>query len=161
VQRTAYEEDGRHRGLEVPERRAENILAAAFVRGSSQRVELARLARTGETRRLPEALSACLTQRAEAMGEGRVPHSRLSRSQIEAIAESRLAVALRERFGLTQMETVVACAIADGLTYAEIAERLTVSYHTVHSHVKAIHAKARVKSNGRFLALIRRLEERE
>jgi DNA-binding CsgD family transcriptional regulator len=72
-----------------------------------------------------------------------------------------LAATLRERFELTRMEAVVACAIADGLTYGEIAERLAVSYHTVHSHVKAIHAKARVKTNGRLLALVRRLEERE
>jgi DNA-binding CsgD family transcriptional regulator len=67
-----------------------------------------------------------------------------------------LAAALRERFELTHMETVVACALADGLTYEEIARRCSVSYHTVHSHVKAIHQKAGVSSNGKLLALIRR-----
>ncbi|HEY6931245.1 MAG TPA: helix-turn-helix transcriptional regulator [Thermoanaerobaculia bacterium] len=69
-----------------------------------------------------------------------------------------LHAALRQRFGLTRMECIVACALADGLTYAEIADRCSVSYHTIHSHVKAIHAKANVKSNSRLLALILRME---
>jgi DNA-binding CsgD family transcriptional regulator len=48
--------------------------------------------------------------------------------------------------------------LAEGLSYAEVAERIGVSYHTVHTHVKAIHEKAKVKSNGRLLALIRNIE---
>jgi DNA-binding NarL/FixJ family response regulator len=54
------------------------------------------------------------------------------------------------------MESVVACAVADGLTYEEIADRCCVSYHTVHSHVNAIHQKVGVSSNTRLLALIRK-----
>jgi len=54
------------------------------------------------------------------------------------------------------MEGLVACALADGLTYQEIADGNRISYHTVHSHVKAIHRKAGVSSNTRLLALIRR-----
>jgi DNA-binding CsgD family transcriptional regulator len=69
-----------------------------------------------------------------------------------------LAAALRSRFGLSRMEALVACALADGLTYQEIADRSHVSYHTVHSHVKAIHRKAGVPSNTRLLALIRKME---
>jgi len=69
---------------------------------------------------------------------------------------SSLAGALRERFGLSRMEAVVACALADGLTYGEIADRCCVSYHTVHSHVNAIHQKVGVSSNARLLALIRK-----
>src|SRR6266545_5806041 len=65
---------------------------------------------------------------------------------------SSLAGALRERFGLSRMEAVVACALADGLTYGEIADRCCVSYHTVHSHVNAIHQKVGVSSNARLLA---------
>jgi DNA-binding CsgD family transcriptional regulator len=73
----------------------------------------------------------------------------------EAAPASPLADALRERFGLSRMESVVACAVADGLTYEEIADRCCVSYHTVHSHVNAIHQKVGVSSNARLLALIR------
>jgi DNA-binding CsgD family transcriptional regulator len=87
---------------------------------------------------------------------GRRGRSRRANRETEALADSALAGALRERFGLTQMEAVVACALADGLTYAEIAQRCRVSYHTVHSHVKAIHQKAGVPSNVRLLALIRK-----
>ena len=74
----------------------------------------------------------------------------------EAAGGSSLTVALRERFGLSRMEAVVASALADGLTYEEIADRCSISYHTVHSHVNAIHQKAGVSSNARLLALIRK-----
>jgi DNA-binding CsgD family transcriptional regulator len=58
------------------------------------------------------------------------------------------------RFGFTPMEKVVALALANGLAYKEIARHYGISFHTVHSHVKAIHEKAGVTSNGRLLALI-------
>jgi DNA-binding CsgD family transcriptional regulator len=69
---------------------------------------------------------------------------------------SLLGGTLRQRFGLSRMEAVVACGLADGLTYEEIAGRCRVSYHTVHSHVNAIHQKVGVSSNARLLALIRK-----
>ena len=90
------------------------------------------------------------------MGGGERGRSWEAKGGAEALATSALADTLRERFGLTQMEAVVACALTDGLTYEEIADRCSVSYHTVHSHVKAIHHKAGVSSNGKLLALIRR-----
>jgi len=74
----------------------------------------------------------------------------------EISAGSSLAGTLRQRFGLSRMEAVVACGLADGLTYEEIAGRCCVSYHTVHSHVNAIHQKVGVSSNVRLLALIRK-----
>jgi len=52
------------------------------------------------------------------------------------------------------MEGVVALALAEGLSYREVASRHAISLHTVHSHVKAIHDKAGVTSNGQLLALI-------
>lgn len=67
-----------------------------------------------------------------------------------------LADALRDRFGLTPMEAAVARALAEGLTYQEIADGFGISYHTVHSHVKAIYDKTDVSSNIRLLALFRR-----
>jgi len=69
-----------------------------------------------------------------------------------------LAARLRTRFGLTPAEIRVAVILADGLTYAEIASRLAISTHTVHAHVKEIHQKLGVHSNGRAAAIIRRLE---
>jgi DNA-binding CsgD family transcriptional regulator len=75
---------------------------------------------------------------------------------IEISAGSSLAGTLRQRFGLSRMDAVVACGLADGLTYEEIADRCCISYHTVHSHVNAIHQKVGVSSNARLLALIRK-----
>jgi DNA-binding CsgD family transcriptional regulator len=66
-----------------------------------------------------------------------------------------LDAALRRRFSFTPSEAKVALLILEGLTYAEMAKLLGVSYHTVHTHIKAIHAKARVASNSRLQALIR------
>jgi DNA-binding CsgD family transcriptional regulator len=74
----------------------------------------------------------------------------------EVSSGSSLAETLRERFALSRMEAIVACALAEGLTYEEIADRCCISYHTVHSHVNAIHQKVGVSSNARLLALIRK-----
>ena len=52
------------------------------------------------------------------------------------------------------MEGIVTSMLADGLSYAEVAASCAVSYHTVHSHVKAIHDKTGVHSTARLLALI-------
>jgi DNA-binding CsgD family transcriptional regulator len=71
------------------------------------------------------------------------------------------ATLLRSRFGLTVTEARVAVLIVDGLTYAEIAARRSISPHTVHTHVKEIHRKLNVHTNARAAALIRDLSERE
>ena len=60
---------------------------------------------------------------------------------------------------LTPAEARVAAGLTEGLSYKEIAERLGLSYHTVHTHVKAIHAKTGVGTTGRLLALLRRVQE--
>lgn len=62
---------------------------------------------------------------------------------------------LGARFGFTKTETAVALALVEGLSYAEVADKLCVSYHTVHTHIKAIHHKAGVSTTGRLTALIR------
>jgi DNA-binding CsgD family transcriptional regulator len=90
------------------------------------------------------------------MGGARKSSSRRAGKGARTTIASALGSELRDRFALTRMEAVVACALADGLTYEEIAYRCSISYHTVHSHVKAIHQKAGVSSNGKLLALIRR-----
>lgn len=66
---------------------------------------------------------------------------------------------LSRQLSLTASEARVALRLAEGLSYAEIAETLGVSYHTVHTHVKAIHVKAGVRTNGRLLALLRKMQE--
>jgi DNA-binding CsgD family transcriptional regulator len=62
---------------------------------------------------------------------------------------------LRERFGFTKTEAEVAVGLVEGLSYAGIARKLGVSYHTIHTHIKAIHTKAEVATTGQLIALVR------
>ena len=61
---------------------------------------------------------------------------------------------LRRQFALTPAQSNIVAGIAAGLSYTEVAEQLHVSYHTVHTHMKAIHAKLDVHSRAQLLALV-------
>jgi two-component system NarL family response regulator len=50
-----------------------------------------------------------------------------------------------EQFLLTQRETEIVKRVEEGLTYKEIAERLNISTHTVHTHLKNIYEKLQAK----------------
>jgi two-component system NarL family response regulator len=50
-----------------------------------------------------------------------------------------------EQFLLTQRETEVVKRVEEGLTYKEIGERLSISTHTVHTHIKNIYEKLQAK----------------
>jgi DNA-binding CsgD family transcriptional regulator len=78
------------------------------------------------------------------------------RSQsVQEPGSATLAERLRSGFGFTKTEARVVSALTEGLSYAEIAEKFGVSYHTVHTHIKAIHRKAGVSTTGRLTALVR------
>ena len=47
---------------------------------------------------------------------------------------------------LTARELEVLALVADGLTDAEVAERLVVSIRTVHAHLRSIYRKIDVRS---------------
>jgi DNA-binding NarL/FixJ family response regulator len=64
---------------------------------------------------------------------------------------------LREK--LTAREWSIATALAEGLSYQEIAEKFNISFHTVASHVKSILAKSGQTSSRKLAALIRRVRE--
>ncbi len=53
-----------------------------------------------------------------------------------------------EASGLTPRELAALDLIARGYTYGEIAELLTVSVHTVQTHIKHIYAKLSVHTRG-------------
>jgi DNA-binding NarL/FixJ family response regulator len=48
--------------------------------------------------------------------------------------------------GLTAREVEVLRLVAQGLTDAQVAERLIVSAHTVHAHLRAIYGKLEITS---------------
>ena len=57
-----------------------------------------------------------------------------------------------EYIQLTEKEKEVLKYLVDGLSYKMIAGQLTVSFHTIHSHVKNIYEKLHVNSKGEAVA---------
>jgi DNA-binding CsgD family transcriptional regulator/tetratricopeptide (TPR) repeat protein len=56
-------------------------------------------------------------------------------------------------YGLTERESEVLKLLVEGLTYGEIAVRLTLSFHTVHAHVRSIYTKLGVTSRNQATRL--------
>lgn len=50
-----------------------------------------------------------------------------------------------EQYLLTQREKEIVKRVEEGLTYKEIGERLSISTHTVHTHIKNIYEKLQAK----------------
>ncbi len=50
-----------------------------------------------------------------------------------------------EQFLLTLREKEIVKLVEDGLTYKEIGEKLSISTHTVHTHIKNIYEKLQAK----------------
>jgi DNA-binding NarL/FixJ family response regulator len=104
------------------------------------RVELARaLAALGQTERAAAERSAA-TEVFERLGASRD----LERAQIRATTSAT--------GDLSPRELEVLALVAQGLSDAEIAERLVVSPHTVHRHVANIRAKLRLPSRSAAVA---------
>lgn len=60
----------------------------------------------------------------------------------------------RRSFGFTRREMAVALLLVEGMTNAEIAQRLNITVNTVKTHVTNLHAKAGVTSTRRLLAVL-------
>lgn len=73
---------------------------------------------------------------------------------LEPAERSRIAGLLLTLYGLTGREREVAELLIRGLATDEVAERLTISRHTVRDHVKAIFAKVGVSSRPELTALV-------
>jgi DNA-binding NarL/FixJ family response regulator len=81
--------------------------------------------------------------------EGRAPISpAVARYFVEAFRAEVPAEAVKP---LTDRETELLGALAAGLTYAEVADRLGISRHTVHTHAKKIYDK--LHARGRTQAI--------
>ena len=57
-----------------------------------------------------------------------------------------------EEYNLTAKETEVLRSLADGLSYKMIADRLSMRYDTVHTHIKSIYRKLHVASMGEAIS---------
>lgn len=58
---------------------------------------------------------------------------------------------LGEQFILSQREKAIIKCVEHGMTYKEIAVELSISAHTVHSHIKRIYEKLHAKDRGEAL----------
>ena len=65
---------------------------------------------------------------------------------VELVAPARKDVAPDAAEDLTARELEVLALVADGLSDAEVAERLVVSIRTVHAHLRSIYRKLDVHS---------------
>jgi DNA-binding NarL/FixJ family response regulator len=93
---------------------------------------------------LAEARSALgETRFAAAWEEGtRIPFG----ATVELVAPAHADASTDAADGLTTREIEVLALVAEGLTDAEVAERLVVSIRTVHAHLRSIYRKIDVHS---------------
>ena len=83
-----------------------------------------------------------LIESIHAMYKGGAPMSpKIARKIIHEFQDD----AAGEDFLLTQRETEIVKRVEEGLTYKEIGERLSISTHTVHTHIKNIYEKLQAK----------------
>jgi DNA-binding CsgD family transcriptional regulator len=71
---------------------------------------------------------------------------------LEPAGSPELAPLIAEAYGLTSRERTVTQLIAQGHSTNEVAERLYVSPHTVHDHLKSIFEKTGVGTRGELVA---------
>jgi predicted ATPase/DNA-binding CsgD family transcriptional regulator len=73
----------------------------------------------------------------------------LSLEEAWALAvEADRAPAAGSAYDLTEREREVLRLLVAGLTYAQMADRLAISFHTVHAHLRSIYGKLDVTSRG-------------
>lgn len=65
---------------------------------------------------------------------------------LERVDEMPSTDTIREAFGLTRKEAGVARLLAEGLSNAEVADALTISFHTARHHTASVLAKLEVAS---------------
>jgi DNA-binding NarL/FixJ family response regulator len=65
---------------------------------------------------------------------------------VELVASARTDASTDASEGLTRREVEVLALVGQGLTDAEVAERLVVSIRTVHAHLRSIYRKLDVQS---------------
>ncbi len=70
----------------------------------------------------------------------------LAVEELPQVAGAEAQISTQNPYDLTDRELEVLRLLVAGLTYAEIAEHLTLSFHTVHAHLRSIYSKLGVTS---------------
>jgi DNA-binding NarL/FixJ family response regulator len=76
---------------------------------------------------------------------------------LDAFAEDRSGIddKKRERYQLSQRELEILALLSDGLSVAEIAQRLFIQQNTVRQHLKSCYSKLRVHSQAQAISRMR------
>jgi NarL family two-component system response regulator LiaR len=90
---------------------------------------------------------------AEAIRQAHAGHSTLAPEATEALIKATRQRASQHDYGLTEREQEVLSLLVEGLSNAEIADRLVVSVATVKFHVRGILSKLGVSSRTEAVAL--------
>jgi DNA-binding CsgD family transcriptional regulator len=96
---------------------------------------------------------ACEVVRLEAAGGGGTSGVLAVLQNVDPIDE-RAVAAVAEQHGLSHREEEVAGLVARGLGTTEIAERLSISRHTVRDHLKHVYHKTATGSRSELLTLL-------
>jgi len=89
---------------------------------------------------------------AEAIRQARAGHSTLAPEATEALVKATRQRASRHDYGLTEREMEVLSLLVEGLSNAEIADRLVVTVATVKFHVRGILSKLGASSRTEAVA---------
>lgn len=85
------------------------------------------------------------------LGTGGAPMSpKIARAVIREFQDTDVDTS--EEYLLTTREREIVLKLEEGLTYKELAELLSVSHHTIHTHVKNIYEKLQAKGRRDALA---------
>jgi DNA-binding CsgD family transcriptional regulator/PAS domain-containing protein len=96
---------------------------------------------------------SCEVVRLEAAGDGRPTGVLAVLHELTPVAERSVAL-VAGRYGLSQREQEVVTLVALGLATGEIADRLSISLHTVRDHLKHVYRKTSTGSRGQLLTLL-------
>jgi len=97
--------------------------------------------------------SAELIDAVRNVSSGGVPMaSNIARKIIHSFAQSAPAAISSDMRSLTDREREVLDHLAKGYLYKEVAERLNISYRTVHTHIEHIYEKLHVRSRTQAVA---------
>ncbi len=94
-----------------------------------------------------------LIEALHSLHQGGAPMSpKIARKLIREFQDEEMS----EEYLLSHREKEIAKCIEDGLAYKEIAEKLSISPHTVHTHIKKIYEKLHAKNRQEALSTARK-----
>jgi DNA-binding NarL/FixJ family response regulator len=79
-------------------------------------------------------------------------NAHIAKKMLTMFARLAKPTSAADEYGLTAREREILQLLVEGMTIAQIAERLIVSYHTVDTHIRNIYGKLHVHTRGGAVA---------